>query len=115
MQDSKFNYYIKVKAQLMKPYQPGESLDSVSISQEDKENGSPKEGDMIAINEKNHEDKWLISKEFFEENYLGPIDPEKIKKLTEDLIDDNNDVKSLNHKDYFVNVTDPSYTTIVYE
>jgi len=39
------------------------------ISKEDKANGSPKLGDMIAINKDNPSDKWLVSKEFFEENY----------------------------------------------
>ena len=40
----------------------------VSVSQSDKENGSPKIGDMIARNPKNHEDMWLIAAKYFEDN-----------------------------------------------
>ena len=43
------------------------SINSVSI--EDLRNGSPKIGDMIARNPKNHLDQWLIAKDYFEENF----------------------------------------------
>ena len=33
----------------------------VSISEADLNNGSPKIGDMIARNPKNHNDKWLVA------------------------------------------------------
>ena len=42
---------------------------TVSISQADIDNGSPKLGDMIARNSKNHKDQWLVAKEYFEENF----------------------------------------------
>jgi hypothetical protein len=42
---------------------------SVSISDVDEENGSPKIGDMIARNPKNHLDQWLVAKEYFENNF----------------------------------------------
>ena len=45
------------------------SVITVSISEADKENGSPKIGDMIARNPKNHNDQWLVSKEYFNENF----------------------------------------------
>lgn len=41
----------------------------VSISDVDKANGSPKIGDMIARNPKNHLDQWLVAKEYFEDNF----------------------------------------------
>jgi len=41
----------------------------VSLSEEDKKNGSPKKGDMVARNPKNHNDQWLVSKEYFEDNF----------------------------------------------
>lgn len=44
-------------------------LNNVSISKTDLENGSPKEGDMIARNPKQPHDEWLVSKEYFEDNY----------------------------------------------
>lgn len=41
----------------------------VSISQADLDNGSPKPGDMIARNPLNHNDQWLVAKQYFEENF----------------------------------------------
>jgi hypothetical protein len=41
----------------------------VSVSDVDKANGSPKIGDMIARNPKNHNDKWLVAKQYFEDNF----------------------------------------------
>ena len=40
----------------------------VSVSAADKENGSPKPGDMIARNPKNHADQWLVAAKYFAEN-----------------------------------------------
>lgn len=58
----------------MRPYVEGEKLDSkVSISDADLKAGSPKLGDMIARNPKNHNDQWLVAKAYFEDN-LEPID-----------------------------------------
>lgn len=54
----------------LRPYEPGEDLsDRVSISAPDREAGSPKEGDMIARNPKNHGDQWLVAKAYFEDNF----------------------------------------------
>lgn len=41
----------------------------VSISDADRKNGSPKIGDMIARNPKNHNDQWLVAKQYFEDNF----------------------------------------------
>jgi hypothetical protein len=40
----------------------------VSISEADLQNGSPKIGDMIARNPKNHNDQWLVAKKYFDDN-----------------------------------------------
>jgi len=40
----------------------------VSISKADLDNGSPKIGDMVARNPKNHADQWLVAQEYFEDN-----------------------------------------------
>jgi len=52
----------------MRPYILGEDMSNISISDVDYTNGSPKAGDMIARNPKNHEDKWLVAKQYFEDN-----------------------------------------------
>ena len=41
----------------------------ISISNEDCVNGSPKIGDMIARNPKNHNDQWLVAEQYFKDNF----------------------------------------------
>lgn len=41
----------------------------ISLSPVDKENGSPRYGDMIARNPENNEDQWLVAKDYFELNF----------------------------------------------
>ncbi len=50
-------------------YKPGEELVGVSISDADKAAGSPKAGDMIARNPKNHADQWLVAGQYFSDNF----------------------------------------------
>jgi hypothetical protein len=52
----------------MRPWVPGFDMTQVSVSPADKENGSPKAGDMIARNPKNHADQWLVAAKYFTEN-----------------------------------------------
>lgn len=49
---------------------------AVSISQPDLNNGSPKFGDMIARNPKNHNDQWLVAAEYFKDNF-EPLNEEE--------------------------------------
>ena len=51
------------------PYIIPQDKMTVSISDVDLKNGSPKLGDMIARNPNNHEDLWLVAKEYFENNF----------------------------------------------
>jgi hypothetical protein len=54
----------------LRPYESGEELSSrVSISAADQEAGSPKIGDMIARNPKNHDDQWLVAADYFADNF----------------------------------------------
>lgn len=48
-----------------RPYETGEDLSGISVSDED----DPSEGDMIARNPDNPDDQWLINQEYFHENY----------------------------------------------
>jgi len=41
----------------------------VSISKPDIDNGSPKDGDMIAHNPANPDDRWLVAAAYFAEHY----------------------------------------------
>lgn len=66
---SEFKQYRRKGLSEMRPYVEGEELNElVSISEADLKNGSPKLGDMIARNPKNHADQWLVAKAYFEEN-----------------------------------------------
>lgn len=40
-----------------------------SVSGEDLKNGSPRLGDKIARNPKNHLDQWLVAEQYFKDNF----------------------------------------------
>jgi hypothetical protein len=65
---STWNNYKRKGLSEMHPYTEGEDVSHVSISEADRQNGSPKVGDMIARNPKNHDDQWLVAKQYFEDN-----------------------------------------------
>ena len=68
--DGGFRRYRRKEIAELRPYIPGETLsERVSISAADRENGSPKEGDMIARDPAKHGDQWLVSKDYFEANF----------------------------------------------
>ena len=67
---SDFKQYRRRQIAELRPFQPGETLDGqVSVSAADREAGSPKPGDMIARNPKNHADQWLVAAAYFADNF----------------------------------------------
>ncbi len=66
---SKFKQYRRKAIAELRPYEEGEPLLSVSISEADRLAGSPKVGDMIARNPKDHCDQWLVEAEYFADNF----------------------------------------------
>lgn len=68
---SNFKQYRRTNVAEARPYVEGEgSLGiNVSVSPADIKAGSPKEGDMIARNPKNHDDQWLIAADYFSDNF----------------------------------------------
>lgn len=64
-----FIKYRRTQIAEMRPYMEGEPLTDVSISKPDLEAGSPKLGDMIARNPKNHADQWLVAAQYFKDNF----------------------------------------------
>lgn len=65
-----FKNYTRTNVAEIREYEEGESLPiHVSISEEDLKYGSPRVGDMIARNPENHNDQWLISKDYFDSNF----------------------------------------------
>jgi hypothetical protein len=55
----------------MRPWVPADRPGSFSLSAADAENGSPKPGDMIARNPRNHNDRWLVSAAYFFANFAA--------------------------------------------
>ena len=64
-----FTQYRRKQIAELRPYVLGETLERVSISDEDDLAGSPKQGDMIARNPKNHADQWLVAAKYFADNF----------------------------------------------
>ncbi len=64
-----FQPYRRKQIAELRPYVEGEPLTDVSISVEDTKAGSPKVGDMIARNPKNHLDQWLVAAAYFDDNF----------------------------------------------
>jgi len=66
---TKMKNYRKKNVQPMEPWTHETDMALVSVSESDKTAGSPKAGDMIAVNPNDATDKWLVAKKFFEDNY----------------------------------------------
>ena len=64
-----FTQYRRKQIAELRPYVDGEDVTGVSISPEDTKAGSPKAGDMIARNPKNHADQWLVAAQYFADNF----------------------------------------------
>jgi hypothetical protein len=62
--------YIKKAVQPMEAWHFHSDMHGVSVSDPDKQNGSPKIGDMIAHSPTNPDDRWLVAKKFFNDNYI---------------------------------------------
>jgi len=66
---SEFYQYRRSQIAELKTWEPEDDMSLVSVSEADKLAGSPKKGDMIARNPKNHDDKWLVVKKYFQDNF----------------------------------------------
>lgn len=66
---SGFKQYRRKQIAELRAYEAGDDITNVSVSSEDAKAGSPKQGDMIARNPKNHADQWLVSAAYFADNF----------------------------------------------
>ena len=64
-----FKKYRRSQIAELRRYIVGEPMADVSIALVDRQAGSPKIGDMIARNPKNHADKWLVAEKYFADNF----------------------------------------------
>lgn len=65
----KFTQHRRSQVAEMVAWEPNFDMANVSISKPDVDAGSPKIGDMIARNPKNHADKWLVAAAYFADNF----------------------------------------------
>lgn len=66
---TEFAKYLHMQIAELRPWVEGDDMSRVSVSSPDKEAGSPKVGDMIARNPKNHDDQWLVAEQYFLDNF----------------------------------------------
>lgn len=69
-----FVQYRRKQIAELRPWSPGDDMTGISVSVEDRKAGSPKAGDMIARNPKNHADQWLVAAAYFADNF-EPVTP----------------------------------------
>lgn len=68
---SDFVAYRRKAETVMRPYIQGENLEGVVISDEASRYGSPRVGDMIALDHSGR--MWLITGDDFDDNYVSVI------------------------------------------
>lgn len=73
MEDDGFKPFRRKQIAELRRWTPDYDMDFVSVSDVDRNNGSPKEGDMIARNPKNHADQWLVAAAYWADNF-DPLD-----------------------------------------
>ena len=64
-----FKQYRRKQIAELRPWVYGDDMLKISVSNEDLKAGSPKDGDMIARNPKNHADQWLVAAAYFADNF----------------------------------------------
>jgi hypothetical protein len=64
-----FKQYRRRQIAELRPWKEGDDMTRISVSAADKDAGSPKSGDMVARNPKNHDDKWLVAAVYFADNF----------------------------------------------
>jgi hypothetical protein len=64
-----FKQYRRSQIAELRPYELGEDMSAISVAKVDLDAGSPKQGDMIARNPKNHVDQWLVAAKYFADNF----------------------------------------------
>lgn len=69
--DGEWQEYQRTNRAEMRPWVPGMAMERVSVSAADAEAGSPKPGDMIARNPANHDDQWLVARDYFAANFAA--------------------------------------------
>ena len=89
MSGTDFTQYRRKQIAELRPWQDGDSMDGISVSAEDAKAGSPKPGDMIARNPKNHADQWLVAAAYFADNFeplASPPSPAEVE-ISDEMVE----------------------------
>ena len=81
---SEYKQYRRTAIAEMADWHEGFDMTGVSISEVDKVSGSPKLGDRIARNPKNHADRWLVAEAYFRDNF-APIGQDALRTIAAQL------------------------------
>ncbi len=97
---NEFKQYQRKGLSEMRPYVEGEKIKYISISFQDKKNGSPKIGDMIARNPLDHKDQWLVAKKYFDDNLelVSDVSDDKEMSFLDRLIIEHEELKTKTNK-----------------
>ena len=66
---NEYKQYRRSQIAEMADWEPGFNMTGVSVSDADRQAGSPKVGDKIARNPKNHDDRWLVAAAYAADNF----------------------------------------------
>lgn len=66
---SDYKRYRRTQIAEMADWELGFDMAGVSVSEVDRDAGSPKAGDKIARNPSNHADRWLVAAAYFAANF----------------------------------------------
>jgi len=79
---NRWKQYQRTNIAEMRAYEPGESMEGISVSSADQKLGSPKVGDMIARNPLMHADQWLVSQAYAAANFAKVRETTRTRKVT---------------------------------
>jgi hypothetical protein len=66
---SYYTQYRRKQIAELRPWVRGDCMANISVSEADRKAGSPKPGDMISRNPKNHDDQWLVAAQYFADTF----------------------------------------------
>jgi hypothetical protein len=70
MTSPQYKKYLRSQIAELADWAPDFDMIDTSVSAPDQAAGSPREGDKIARNPANHEDRWLVSAAYFAANFV---------------------------------------------
>jgi len=86
MSSIEYKRYRRSQIAELADWTPGFDMAGVSVSDADKQAGSPKHGDKIARNPANHADRWLVAADYFAANFEAAIKAAQPEPMSDERI-----------------------------